>query len=157
MTRPGPTPAGDPVTELPLRDSLGFLLRDTHRLVSRRLDERLQRAGLTLGEWYLLRALWERDGIAQRELAAETGMGPPNVHTALRSLEAAGFVEKRTDPADARRQIVTLTRHGRDARVELAPIGMAVNAVVAAPLSADERRLLADMLRRVRANLRREP
>ena len=79
---------------LPLEDSLGFQVRDLNRLMQRALAARLARHGVAPGAWYVLRVLWEEDGLTQRELAARIGMQEPTAVIALRGMEEAGWITR---------------------------------------------------------------
>ena len=46
--------------------SLGYLIRDCYRIFARRLDSLISPHGVKMGQWYFLRELWERDGLASR-------------------------------------------------------------------------------------------
>lgn len=136
-----------------LENSIGYLFRDTHRLIGRLLNSRLEKSGLRVGEWYILRALWQEEGITQRELSLRIGMGEPNVVTTLSRLEKSGIIMRKIDPSDNRRRLVGLTVKGRDLEQKLAPIAQEVNAVIATPLTAAEQQQLVDLIQRVRARL----
>jgi len=41
------------------------LLRDTQRALSRLLASRIADYGVSIGQWYFLRALWDEDGLTQ--------------------------------------------------------------------------------------------
>ena len=53
-----------------LGGSLGYLVRDANRAFQRLLEKRISPHGVTRGQWYFLRVLWEEDGLSQRELSA---------------------------------------------------------------------------------------
>lgn len=144
---------GGDMENAPFEDSLGYLFRDTHRLISRRLQERLERAGIGLGQWYLLRALWQEDGLTQRDLSARIGMGEPNAVTALRALENAGLLKRKVDATDNRRKLVRLTPKGRALQDKMLPVADEINDAIGAVLSAEERTQLRAMIKRVRRGL----
>ncbi|WP_419993908.1 MarR family winged helix-turn-helix transcriptional regulator [Streptomyces boninensis] len=50
------------------------------------------------------------------ELAAAEGMRPQSMAKIVAALEEAGYVIRRPDPADGRRQVITLTERGRTQR-----------------------------------------
>ena len=60
-----------------LGGSLGYLVRDANRAFQRLLERRISPHGVTRGQWYFLRVLWEEDGLSQRELSARVGMMEP--------------------------------------------------------------------------------
>ncbi len=73
-----------------LGGSLGYLVRDANRAFQRLLERRISPHGVTRGQWYFLRVLWEEDGLSQRELSARVGMMEPTTVIALRGMEKAG-------------------------------------------------------------------
>jgi len=82
-----------------------------------------------LGHWTFLRILWEKDGLTKRELSVEAGVMEPTTFTALRAMEALGYVslEQR---ADNRKNIyVFLTPPGKSLRTTLVPLAEEVNAI----------------------------
>ena len=72
-----------------LGGSLGYLVRDANRAFQRLLERRISPHGVTRGQWYFLRVLWEEDGLSQRELSARVGMMEPTTVIALRGMEKA--------------------------------------------------------------------
>ena len=79
---------GDPFHYTP-GQSLGYLVRDTFRAFTRELEARIgAAAGVSIGHWYFLRALWEEDGLNQRELSRRVGMMEPTTVTAVNGMEA---------------------------------------------------------------------
>ena len=57
---------------------------------------------LTASEAHVMRHIDHNPGVTPSELARATGLQRSNMSTALRTLENRGFVERRTDPHDAR-------------------------------------------------------
>jgi DNA-binding MarR family transcriptional regulator len=137
----------------PPEDSIGFLVRDTHRAFSRALGMAIADAGVTAGMWFFLRALWEEDGLTQRELSRRIGMTEPTTVSAIDTMERRGFVTRRIDGADRRRRLVCLTEAGRALKPALLPQAYAVNQSAIATLSADEVATLRALLLRLKANL----
>lgn len=138
---------------LPLEDSLGFQVRDLNRLMQRALAVRLAKAGVAPGAWYVLRVLWEEDGLTQRELAARIGIQEPTMVIALRGMEAAGWITRARSDADRRKVHVRLTPAGLALRETLLPDARAVIAQATAGLSSAEAATLLALLRRARAGL----
>lgn len=104
------------------------------------------------GAWYLLRVMWEEDGLTQRELAQRVGMMEPTAVIALRGMEAAGWIRRRRSDTDKRKVHLFLTAQGNALRERLLPEAHAVNALASQRLSADETLMLRALLRRARAN-----
>ena len=138
---------------LPLEESLGFQVRDLNRLMQRALAGRLAEAGVAPGAWYVLRVLWEEDGLTQRALAARIGIQEPTMVIALRGMEEAGWVTRDRSEEDRRKVHVRLTPAGRALREPLLPEARAVIARAPAGLAAGETEALLALLRRARRNL----
>ena len=57
---------------------------------------------LTASEAHVMRHIDHHPGVTPSDVARATGLQRSNLSTALRGLEKRGFVERRTDPRDAR-------------------------------------------------------
>jgi DNA-binding MarR family transcriptional regulator len=57
---------------------------------------------LTASEAHVMRHIDHHPGVTPSDVARATGLQRSNLSTALRALEHRGFVERRTDPHDAR-------------------------------------------------------
>ncbi len=95
-----------------------------------------------------LRLLNERGPMPQHGLGAALSLDPSNVVGLLNELEERGLVERRRDPADRRRHIVSLSAGGQE---ELARtysrLGLVEDELFSV-LSADERATLHALLER---------
>ena len=87
-------PARKSVADFPPDQSVGYLVRETHRAFLRALGTRVSRHGVSTGMWYFLRALWEEDGLTQRELSRRVRMMEPTTATALESMERRGLISR---------------------------------------------------------------
>ena len=154
----GIQPVGDSSTEVILRhwreavpnDRFAHLVKDATRSFQRSLQMRLARFDVPFGHWTFLRALWERDGLTQKQLSDEVGVMEPTTLMAVRAMETRGWVERR-QRADNRKNVhVYLTDAGRALRDSLVPLAEEVNATGAKGLTADEiavaRRVLLTMI-----------
>jgi DNA-binding MarR family transcriptional regulator len=132
-----------------LGGSLGYLVRDANRAFQRLLEKRIAPHGVTRGQWYFLRVLWEEDGLSQRELSARVGMMEPTTVIALRGMEKAGLIRRVRSADDRRVAKVYLTPKAWRMRERLLKISRGVNeqgadGIEAAAL-AQFRRLVARM------------
>ena len=73
----------------------------------------VQPLGLTVIEWYILRALYEHDGQHASELARAVGRAATSFTPNLDKLQNKGLVERRADPADRRAVRIYLTDEAR--------------------------------------------
>ncbi len=110
-----------------LGGSLGYLVRDANRAFQRLLERRIAPHGVTRGQWYFLRVLWEQDGLSQRELSARVGMMEPTTVIALRGMEKAGLIRRVRSEDDKRVTRVHLTAKARRMRERLLAISRGVN------------------------------
>ncbi len=141
--------------EFPPQTSSGYLVRDAHRAFQKVLERRIARFGVTRGQWYFLRVLWQQDGISQRELSARVGMMEPTTVIALRGMEKAGLISRARVKEDRRTARVFLTPRGRRLKAQLLPVAREITRRAERGLAAAE---LADFRRtiaRMTANLDR--
>ncbi len=91
-------------------------ITDAAAWLQRRLDGGLSIAGLTYGEYRLLRAIADAPGrrISRVDLAGLVGLTASGVTRALRPLEKLGYVETARDQRDARRALASLTTAGEE-------------------------------------------
>lgn len=81
--------------------------------VKRRLKELAETDDLTPSQSSMLSRL-DKDGPASAsELAAAERIRPQSVAAILTALREAGLIQRQPDPADGRRQVVSLTTAGR--------------------------------------------
>jgi DNA-binding MarR family transcriptional regulator len=141
---------------LSTRDSTGFLVRSLHQAFNKILAQRISHANLTTAQWFFLRALWEQDGVAQRELSNSVGLTESTTVAALKIMEKNGLVKRRRDQRDSRRIIVSLTTKGRKLERDLLPGVLEINKIAHKGLSAREVKAFQKQLRELRKKLDRE-
>lgn len=112
------------------------------RALRARLDRELQGAGLRVGQYQLLRLLWENDGLTPRELADRLVVEMPTVTRTVQRLVRDGFVRRQAHPADA-----------RSVRIYLSDRGVRVRSRVSAICAAETERALRGFTRAQRAEL----
>jgi MarR family transcriptional regulator, organic hydroperoxide resistance regulator len=79
----------------------------------------VQPLGLTIIEWYILRALYERDGQHASELARAVGRAATSFTPNLDKLQEKGLIERRPDPSDRRAVHIYLTRQAEQYREDI--------------------------------------
>ena len=130
-------------------------LHQAHRrqVARAQADQGLEGLGSPMLLLVLFRAEEEGRVCSQREVAKVLRLAPATVAVSLKTLEREGYVRRRTDERDARRNRVSLTDKGRQA-VELC--GRAFRPVderMLAGFSPEERQALSGFLRRMIENL----
>lgn len=143
--------------ELPFESSVGYQLRMANRATQRHLQSRIEAHGVTTGMWYFLRALWEEDGLTQRELSRRIGTMEPTTLTALAAMEKAGFISRERDPQDRRKLNVLLTPKGRALQEELLPLAREVVQQATAGFTAEDLARFLGYLAAVQRNLADAP
>ena len=83
-----------PDDQLAPEETVGFLLWDTTRAFTTRFSKRIARHGVTFGLWPFLRALWEEDGLTQRQLSERVRMKGSTTVAAVNRLEERGLVRR---------------------------------------------------------------
>jgi DNA-binding MarR family transcriptional regulator len=139
--------------DLSLGGSLGYLVRDANRAFQRLLERRIAPHGVTRGQWYFLRVLWEQDGLSQRELSTRVGMMEPTTVIALRGMEKAGLIRRARSADDRRVTLVRLTPKARRLRNRLLQLSQGVNEQGAEGIEAAELDRFRRVIRRMTANL----
>jgi DNA-binding MarR family transcriptional regulator len=101
--------------------SPAYSAREIHRLYKIALASLLANDGITIGNWYYLRALWQQDGISQQELSTLVGVSSTTAVPAIDNMERAGLIARVPDPTDRRKFKVVLTTKGRALQEKLVP------------------------------------
>ena len=106
---------GTDADELParLRAMPTWLISQAETRAHRLLAERLGAEGARGYHFRLLAALAEFGPASQAALGRRTAMNRSDVVTAVNELVDQGLAERTGDPADRRRNIITMTRPGR--------------------------------------------
>jgi DNA-binding MarR family transcriptional regulator len=109
------------------------------------------RFGLKIPEWRVMAVLGERASVTQRELVAATAMDKVTVNRASKALVERGLIGRAPNETDGRSHHLALTAVGRELYDQIVPLAVSVEAELETVLSADEARVLADILERLRA------
>ncbi|MDX3905772.1 MAG: MarR family transcriptional regulator [Pigmentiphaga sp.] len=139
--------------DYPIDRSIGFQLGRTFRRLRPIMEQQINSAGISYGMWFFLRALWERDGVSQREIAEMVGLTQPTAWAALRKLEAQKMVTLRPDEEDKRRVLVFLTERGKGLEEVLLPRVEHINEVALQGISNAELATFQRVLRKIEANI----
>ncbi|MFF8652846.1 MarR family winged helix-turn-helix transcriptional regulator [Streptomyces huasconensis] len=132
-----------------LHADAGYLLYRLGLRSGQLFNSALERSGLRLRHYALLRYLATVEGAAQRELSRQLGYDPSAIVGLVDDLERLGFVERRPAPGDRRRRIVALAPVGRDFLRDSDEVARGVTAELLAPLGPQERETLHTLLRRM--------
>lgn len=128
-------------------------MREVYRAFARSLQVRVAREGVTIGMWFVLRMLWDEDGLTQRELSDRVGINGPTMVTAINSMERAGLVQRVPNKTDRRKTNIHLTERGRRMKTVLWPKAADVLALAFKGLSREQIRTVGKTLLQIKANL----
>lgn len=133
---------------------LGFLMYDVSRLRRMAFDRRMRPLGVTRSQWWVIAHLSRQEGVTQTELAGLLEIGKVALGALVDKLEEAGWVERRADAADRRAKRIFLTEAARGLIGDMQTAERDHNKIVLDGFTGEERAQLADMLSRLRKNLR---
>jgi MarR family transcriptional regulator for hemolysin len=133
--------------------SIGFLIADVARLISRNFDRRAQKFELSRAQWQVLAWLKRNEGISQTGLADILEMSPMTLMRHVDKLEASGLVERRPHPADRRIYKLYLGRQGQSVLDRLWALGAETRNEALSGISRAEEDALLKALSRMRQNL----
>ena len=137
-------------------ESVGFIVREVWRSFARSLQPRIAREGVSIGMWFVLRMLWDEDGMTQRELGERVGINGPTMVTALNSMERAGLVKRVQNRDDQRKINVFLTERGRRLKSKLWPMAAEILELGLSGLTRKQIQALTTMLLHISRNLERD-
>ncbi|BBH68060.1 hypothetical protein ACTI_47450 [Actinoplanes sp. OR16] len=112
----------------------------------RRVNEELSKADARKWHFAVLATLAEFGPLSQAQLSDRTGVYRSDLVGVMNELTDRGQVERAPDPADRRRNVVSLTPAGRRQLARLERILAGVEDEILAPLSAEERQQLTRLL-----------
>jgi DNA-binding MarR family transcriptional regulator len=113
-----------------------------HRLVS----DGFAQVGARGYHYRLLASLIDEGPASQATLGRRTGIHLSDMVAALNELEEGGFVARAPDPADRRRNVITVTAAGRERSAQLASSAQGIQDALLEPLDEAERRALTTLL-----------
>lgn len=139
----------DSVLVPPLRRVAGrptWLLSRANARSQRLLTDAFAAAGVRGYHFRLLAALDQYGPASQADLGRHAGIDRSDVVATLNDLVSSGLARREPDPADRRRNIVTITKRGASALERLDAVLDDVQHAVLAPLSAHERKTFVRLL-----------
>ncbi len=133
-------------------ESIGYQLRRTSRTMAALLNARLGEERITIGMWYFLRVLWDRDGVIQRELTEQVGFMQPTTVAALRSMQRRGLIRMEPDQTDRRKIRIFLTKEGHRLKRRLIPKVADINDIVLNGITDQEHEMFLQTLSKIQKN-----
>src|ERR1700723_3405619 len=129
---------------------LGYLLKHAHLALEGYTDAALARFGITSRDLGALRVIAGGEGKSQLDVAGILGVDRTSMVALLDALEQAGIVARRPSEQDRRRNVIELTKRGREIFVEAEQLSLAVEkdfvAVLGDEGARDLRRALGSLV-----------
>ena len=132
-----------------LEDQVGHLLRRAHQRHTSIFQAHIGDSQLTPLQFAALVKLSDLGEVSQNRLGRLTAMDAATMQGVIRRLFARRLIERRPDPSDRRRILLTLSPSGTSLLAGCVTNGVEVTERTLAPLSPPERALLLDLLRRI--------
>ena len=137
-------------------DRLAHLIRDASRAFQKALQIRLASQGVPFGQWTFLRILWESEGLTQKELSERAGVMEPTTFTAMKAMEALGYITRKQLPTNKKNMYVYLTDEGRALKEKLVPMAEDANHVSVKGVSLQDVKTARQVLLAMIENLARD-
>jgi len=118
-----------------------------------RKNELLSDANLYEGQDILLHYLAMEDGQTMSELAAKVCVQAGTLSTMIRRMEANGLIRKEADQHDKRAHRIYFTTKGREVQAQACKIWSELDKRTLKDLTADEKKMLDQLLKKVLKNL----
>ncbi|SDR21216.1 MarR family winged helix-turn-helix transcriptional regulator [Thermostaphylospora chromogena] len=138
----------------PALHPIGLHLSRVAEAVNRAFDDALAEAGGSLPVWLILTSLKTRRLGDQRELADAVGLSVATLTHHLNTMERAGLLTRRRDPANRRVHLVEPTPAGEDLFHRLRAAAVDFDRRLRTDLSEEEIATLTRLLTAVEENVR---
>jgi len=133
--------------------SLGFVLHDVSRLLSKRFEQLAGHLGLTRSQWRAVVYLSRSEGMNQACLADMLEIEPITLARMIDKLEQRGLIERRVDPGDRRAWRLFLKEEARPLLEAIAPLGETTRAEALEGVGDEVRDRLMETLTLMKSNL----
>jgi MarR family transcriptional regulator, organic hydroperoxide resistance regulator len=133
-------------------DCICFQLGAAARKITRYYKEKLTSFGLTHGQFFMLVALYDEDGLLPSRLADKTALDRPTITGLLDRMERDGWTERRPEPSDRRVLRIHLTPNALRVRQDILSIFEETNAQFIRRFSSEEWVLFQSFLERLEAS-----
>ncbi|MDB5396538.1 MAG: MarR family transcriptional regulator [Rhodospirillales bacterium] len=133
--------------------AISWLLADASRLIRKLADRRLSAIGLTRVQWQALGNLRRMGPLTQAALAEIMEVETATVARLIDRLEAAGWIERKSEAHDRRVKLVSMTEKAAAIMDEVGVIGQKLRDDMLIDLSQSEREQLVVLLATIKSRL----
>ncbi len=135
------------------QQSAGYLANHMARLFAKGLHQRIRPLGLAPAQFMTLLALWEEDGLTQRELVRRLDVEQATMANTLTRMERDGLIERRSHPGDGRSQSIHLTPKSAALHGPATAAARAQNETALAGFSEEEKGIFLKLMNRAIASM----
>lgn len=143
----------NPADYLKLDKQLCFALYSTSLAMTKLYKPLLEKLGLTYPQYLVMCILWERDGLALKDIAEQLHIDSGALTPVIKRLEAQGLLQRHRQVDNERTLEIALTPAGLALREQAEEIPLQIG--MACATTEDEIHQLRAQLQRLRANLSR--
>lgn len=129
--------------------SAGYLLNHIARLFHEELRQQIAPLGIVPGQFPILLALWERDGVTQKALLEMINVEQATMANTLNRMERDGLVVREAHPEDARARNIYLTERAKALKEDAYAIASGINQAALMRLNDDEQSAFLGFLRKI--------
>ena len=104
---------------------------------------------LSVTEWRIMAVLGEYPGVSGEEVSLKTQIEKSILSRAIQKLLKRNLIERSTDQADRRRQILTLSELGEDIYNQIVPLSLDYEKKLLACFNAKEQALFSSLIDRL--------
>jgi len=115
-----------------------YKLSRVMRKVHRYYESKLSHYGITPSQFYVLSAVWEKDGVKFKELAKGLDMDGSTLTSILDRMERQDLVERRNDPDDRRSLLIFLKDKAKQNIAEITCLAETLNQEIKERFSVEE-------------------
>jgi DNA-binding MarR family transcriptional regulator len=135
--------------------SLAMLLDRANRCIVNNLQRIFAASGhdITVEQWMILLLLWMHNGLSQQQIVQGTGKDKGTISPQIDALEKKNLLVRVPDPTDKRRNLLYLTRTGKNLEHELVPLGIQNIQQAQAGIPEDDMQTCKRVLRTLSKNL----
>ena len=132
-----------------LEQQAGHLLRRAHQRHTAIFQDNIPDSQLTPLQFAALVKLHDLGEVSQNQLGRLIAMDAATMQGVIKRLDARGLIERRPDPDDRRRLVLSLSASGRRLMEPAIEAGHEITRQTLAPLSAAERKSFLSLLARL--------
>ena len=132
-----------------LEKQIGYLLRRAHQRTTAIFMANIAELNLTPTQLAALAKVADEGKVTQNRLGRLTAMDPATMQGVIKRLSERGYVDRRPDPHDRRRTVLTLTADGRALLERAAPASVKTSAETLAPLTPRQQAQFLDLLQKL--------